>query len=135
MGRSRGGLTTKIHLLTDGKGRPLRFLLTPGQSADISSAPDLIEGMRAGAVIADKGYDSRAFRDLIRSRRMRVVIPSTRSRKRKIPYNRNAYRERNLVERCFNKLKHFRRIATRFDRLDCHFLSLLHLAATMIWLR
>ena len=95
----------------------------------------MIEGMRAKAVIADRGYDSRAFRDLIRSERMRVVIPSTRSRKRRIPYDRVAYRERNLVERCFNKLKHFRRVATRYDRLDCHFLSLLHLAAAMIWLR
>ena len=135
MGRSRGGLTTKIHLLVDGAGKPLRFLLTPGQSADISSAPALIEGVKAKGVIADKGYDSRAFRDMIRSKRMRVVIPSTRSRKRAIPYNRAAYRERNLVERCFNKLKHFRRVATRYDRLDCHYLSLLYLAASMIWLR
>ena len=113
----------------------MRFLLTPGQEADISSAPALIKGMKAKGVIADKGYDSRAFRDLIRSKRMRVVIPSTRSRKRRIPYNRRAYRERNLVERYFNKLKHFRRVATRYDRLDSHFLGLLYLAATMIWLR
>ena len=91
--------------------------------------------MKAKGVIADKGYDSRAFRDLIRSKRMRIVIPSTRSRKRRIPYNRVAYKERNLVERCFNKLKHFRRVATRYDRLDCHYLALLHLASTMIWLR
>lgn len=91
--------------------------------------------MKAEAVIADKGYDSRPFRDLIRSKRMRVVIPSRSIRKRKIPYNRSAYKERNLVERCFNKLKHFRRIATRYDRLDRYFLASLHLAATMIWLR
>lgn len=128
-------MTTKIHLLTDGLGRPLRFILTPGQAADIKSAPDLLEGMKAEAVIADKGYDSNAFRALIRSKRMRVVIPSNRSRKRARRYDRHAYRERNRVERCFNKLKHFRRIATRFDRLDCHYLALLHLAATMIWLR
>ena len=128
-------MTTKIHLLVDGSGRPLRYLLTPGQAADISSAPALIEGMKAKGVIADKGYDSRAFRDLIRSKRMRIVIPSTRSRKRRIPYNREAYKERNLVERCFNKLKHFRRVATRYDRLDSHFLALLYLASTMIWLR
>lgn len=128
-------MTTKIHLLTDSLGRPLRFILTPGQAADIKSAPALLEGMKAKAVIADKGYDSRAFRDLIHSKRMRVVIPSTRSRKRAIRYDRQAYKQRNRVERCFNKLKHFRRLATRFDRLDCHFLALLHLAATMIWLR
>ena len=121
--------------MVDTLGRPLRFLLTPGQAADISSAPALIEGMRAGGVIADKGYDSRAFRDLIKSKRMRVIIPSTRSRKRRIRYDREAYKLRNQVERCFNKLKHFRHIATRFDRLDCHYLAFLHLAATMIWLR
>ena len=113
----------------------MRYSLSPGQKADISSAPALIKGMKAKGVIADKGYDSRAFRDLIRSKRMRIVIPSTRSRKRRIPYNRVAYKERNLVERCFNKLKHFRRVATRYDRLDCHFLALLYLASTMIWLR
>lgn len=116
-------------------GRPLRYLLTPGQEADISSAPALIDGFKAKGVIADKGYDSRAFRDLIRSKRMRIVIPSTRSRKRRIPYNRVAYKERNLVERCFNKLKHFRRVATRYDRLDCNFQALLYLASIMIWLR
>ena len=66
---------------------------------------------------------------------MRVVVPSTRSRKRKIRYDRKIYRERNLVERCFNKLKHFRRIATRFDRLDAHYLAFLHLASAMIWMR
>lgn len=135
MGRSRGGLSTKIHLLVDGSGRPLRFILTPGQAADISSAPALLEGIKARAVIADRGYDSRAFRNLIRARRMRVVIPSTRSRKRAIRYDKEIYKQRNLVERCFNRLKHFRRIATRFDRLDCHFMATLHLAATMIWLR
>ena len=135
MGRSRGGLTTKIHLLVDGKGFPLRFLLTPGQAADITSAPALLVGMKAKAVIADKGYDSRALRDLIRSKRMRVVIPSKANRKRAIRYDKEIYKQRNLVERCFNKLKHFRRIAVRYDRLDCHFMAALQLAATMIWLR
>ena len=135
MGRSRGGLSTKIHLLADGAGRPLRFILTPGQAADITSAPALLEGIKAKAVIADKGYDSNAFRGLIRGKRMRVVIPPTRTRKRAIRYDKEIYKQRNLVERCFNKLKHFRRIATRFDRLDCHFMAVLHLAATMIWLR
>lgn len=100
MGRPRGGLTTKIHRVADSAGRPLGFLLTPGQAADITSASDLLAGLTAKAVIADKGYDSRALRD--------------------------------LVERCFNKLKHFRRIATGFDRLDCHFMGALHLAATML---
>jgi transposase len=128
-------LTTKIHLVADSEGRPLRFLLTPGQAADITSVRDLLVGLRAKAVIADKGYDSRKLRDLIRAKRMRVVIPSKVNRKRAIRYDKEIYKQRNLVERCFNKLKHFRRIATRFDRLDCHFMAVLHLAATMIWLK
>jgi transposase len=135
VGRSRGGLTTKIHLVADSAGRPLRFLLTPGQAADITSAPELLAGLKAKAVIADKGYDSRTLRDLVRAKRMRVVIPSKANRKRAIRYDKEIYKQRNLVERCFNKLKHFRRISTRFDRLDCHFMGALHLAATMIWLK
>ena len=122
-------------MLTDGRGRPLRFILTPGQAADIKSAPALIEGMRAGGVIADKGYDSNAFRDLIKSRKMKVVIPSNRSRKRLRRYDKDAYKSRNRIERCFNKLKHFRRISTRFDRLDVYFMAWLHLASVILWTR
>ena len=135
MGRSRGGLTTKIHLLCDALGRPLRFLLTPGQAADIKSAPALIAGVPGHAVMADKGYDSNAFRDLISASGMKVIIPSNRTRKFLIPHDRVAYKERNRVERCFNKLKHFRHISTRFDRRDRYFLSFLFLASTLLWMR
>lgn len=121
--------------MADEAGRPLRFILTPGQAADVVSAPDLISGLKANAVIADKGYDSGELRDFIRAKRMRVVIPSKINRKRPIRYDKKVYKQRNLVERCFNKLKHFRRIATRFDRLDCHFMAFLNLAATVIWLK
>ena len=105
------------------------------RAADITSAPDLLAGLTAKAVIADKGYDGRALRDLVRAKRMRVVIPSKANRERAIRYDKEIYKQRNLVERYFNKLKHFRRIATRFDRLDCHFMGALHLAATMLWLK
>ena len=135
MGRSRGGLTTKIHLLVDALGRPLRLLLSAGQVHDINYAHALLEGIKTKAVVADKGYDANHLRAVIRKRRWRVVIPSTRSRKRKIRYDRKIYRERNLVERCFNKLKHFRRIATRFDRLDVHYMASLHLASAIFWMR
>lgn len=135
MGRSRGGLTTKIHLLADALGRPLRLLLTPGQASDIKSAPALLEGMRARAVIADKGYDSNALRALISEAGMAVVIPSNRTRKVLIPYDTELYKTRNRIERCFNKFKHFRRIATRFDRRDLHFSAFLHLASFLIWMR
>lgn len=135
MGRSRGGLTTKIHLLADTFGRPLRLLLTPGQAADITSAPALLDGMKATGVIADKGYDGNALRESLRMKGMEAVIPAKRNRLVPIPHNKEAYRTRNRIERCFNKLKHFRRIATRFDRLDCHYLGFLHLASAMLWLR
>lgn len=85
--------------------------------------------------MADKGYDSNAFRDLISASGMTVIIPSNRTRKVLIPHDRVAYKERNRVERCFNKLKHFRRISTRFDRRDRYFLSFLFLASTLLWMR
>ena len=111
------------------------MLLTPGQAADIKSAPALLEGMVAHGVIADKGYDSNALRALISQAGMAVVIPSNRTRKVLIPYDAHLYKTRNRIERCFNKLKHFRRIATRFDRRDLHFLAFLYLASFLIWMR
>src|SRR5690606_20606163 len=105
LGRSRGGLTTKIHMLADALGRPLRFILTGGQVHDIVAAPTLIEGIEGGAVIADKAYDSNAFRQIIADADMVAVIPSTRSRNVPIPHDKALYRTRNRIERCFNKLK------------------------------
>jgi transposase len=121
LGRSRGGLTTKIHTVTDAQGRPVRFILTAGQAADITSAPDLLAGLEAGGVIAEAGAQA--------------VIPSKRSRKILIPHDAIAYKLRNRIERFFNKLKHFRRIATRYDRRAVYFLAALHLASAMICMR
>lgn len=135
MGRSRGGLTTKIHLATDGLGRPLRIILTPGQRGDAPIAPDLLEGLSPHRVLADKAYDSNALRALILEMNAEPVIPCNPTRKRLIPYDFEAYKVRNTVERCFNKLKHFRRIATRFDRRAGYFLSFIHLASAMLWMR
>ncbi len=135
MGRSRGGLTTKIHTLTDAQGRPLRFILTGGQAHDSTTAADLLAGRTTTGVIADKAYDNNALRELIGEAGAAAVIPSTRSRKVIIPHDRLAYRLRNRIERFFNKLKHFRHIATRYDRRAVHFLAALHLASAMIWMR
>ena len=135
MGRSRGGLTTKIHMLADALGRPLRFKLTGGQVNDIVAAPEMIDAVDGGALIADKAYDSNAFRERVAQAGMLAVIPSNRTRKRTIPHDLGLYRLRNRIERCFNKLKHFRRFSTRFDRLDACFLAFIHLAAAMIWMR
>ena len=76
MGRSRGGLTTKIHMLCDTLGRPLRFLITPGQANDITAAPDLLKDQEAGAVLADKAYDSNDLRQRIADMKAEAVIPS-----------------------------------------------------------
>ena len=135
MGRSRGGLTTKIHTLTDAQGRPLRFILTGGQAHDSTTAADLLAGQAPAGVIADKAYDSNALREVIAEAGAQAVIPSIPSRKLIIPHDRLAYRLRNRIERFFNRLKHFRHIATRYDRRAVYFLAALHLASAMIWMR
>jgi transposase len=128
-------LTTKIHMLADSLGRPLRFILTGGHTHDIVAAPALLDGMDGAAVIADKAYDSNDLRQTIADAGMLAVIPSKRLRKVQIPHDPILYKARNRIERCFNKLKHFRRFATRFDRRAIHFLAFIHLAAAMIWMR
>jgi transposase len=122
-------------MLADALGRPLRFLLSAGNVNDISLAPALLEGVGGGAVIADKGYDSNGLRKIITDAGMTAVIPTIRTRKIQVPHDPLLYRARNRIERCFNKLKHFRRFATRFDRRANHFLAFIHLAAAMLWIR
>ncbi|NTS66880.1 IS5 family transposase [Sphingomonas sp. HHU CXW] len=135
LGRSRGGLTTKVHMLADTFGRPLRFRITPGQASDIASAPALLEGQRGKAVLADKAYDGNDLRGQIAAMDAEAVIPSKRNRKIAIPHDALIYKHRNQIERCFGRLKHFRRFATRYDRRIIHFTGFVHLAAAMIWLR
>jgi transposase len=122
-------------MLTDALGRPLRFLLSPGQVHDSRAALALLHGVTGGGVIADKAYDSNDIRRAIAEAGMRAVIPSNRSRKTLIPHDIEIYKTRNRIERCFNKLKHFRHFATRYDRRDIHFLAFIHLASAMLWLR
>ena len=135
MGRSRGGLTTKIHTLTDAQGRPLRFILTPGQAHDVTTAADLLADRNPAGVIADKAYDSNGLRNAIAATKAEAVIPSKSNRKIQIPHDAIAYKLRNRIEHFFNKLKHFRHIATRYDRRAVYFLAALHLASAMIWMR
>jgi transposase len=122
-------------MVADGQGRPLRFILTEGQRGDILMAPALLDGFEAKAVLADKAYDSNALRQLIADGGAQAVIPSNRSRKVLIPHDQAAYKDRNRIERCFNKLKHCRRFATRYDRRAIYFLAFIHLAAAMLWMR
>ena len=128
-------MTTKIHAITDTQGRPLRFILTGGEAHDSTTAADLLDGRTTTGVIADKAYDNNALREIIGNAKAEAIIPSLSSRKVQIPHDRVAYRLRNRIERFFNKLKHFRHIATRYDRRAIHFLAALHLASAMIWMR
>lgn len=117
LGRSRGGLSTKLHLALDALGHPLRLILTAGQIADIDCAHELIENLRMGALIADKGYDADAFVDAIEAGASKAVIPPRSNRINPRRFSRRLYRHRNLIERFFNRIKHYRRIATRYDKL------------------
>jgi len=119
----------------DSLGRPVRFVIAPGQSHDILAVPALLDGHKPSAVLADRAYDANSLRQYLDQIGAAAVIPSTRSRKEPIPHDPAVYNLRNRIERCFNKLKHFRRFATRYDRLARHYLAFIHLAAIMLWLR
>jgi transposase len=122
-------------MLADALGRPLRLIVTPGQRGDVTQAPALLEGQAGEAVLADKAYDSNALRTIIADMGAEAVIPSNRCRKVLIPHDAATYKHRNRIERGFNRLKHFRRFATRYERRTIHFAGFAHLAAIMIWLR
>ncbi len=127
-------MSTKIHAAVDALGNPVRLLLTGGQISDYQKADDLIEGFQADYVIADKGYDSDAFVQAINSTGAEAVIPPRSNRKKMRSYDEELYKDRNLVERLFQKLKHYRRIATRYERLARNYFSMLALVSTVIWL-
>ena len=130
IGRSRGGRTSKIHALADDRGRPVAFALTPGNVADITMAEVIVAAVAAPKrLIADKAYDAESFRNWLKQRRIKAVIPSTASRTTPYPIDRKAYRRRNVIERLFCKLKNWRRIATRYDRLARNYMAALALAA------
>ena len=134
MGKSRGGLSTKIHATVDVLGNPLRLLLTPGQASEYEQAVALIDGFTCEAVLADKGYDCAAFVDAIQCRGAEAVIPSKRNRPYPRTLDRHLYKARNLVERFFLKLKQFRRVATRYERLARNYQAMLSLVSAVIWL-
>ena len=134
IGRSRGGQTTKIHALTDDIGRPLAFLVTPGNTHDLAGARDLIGMVRSPRrLLADRAYDARSLRDELAARRIKAVIPPNPTRKHPHRYDKTAYKGRNVIERMFCRLKDFRRIATRYDKRADVFLSAILLAAAITW--
>ncbi|WP_443078460.1 IS5 family transposase [Streptomyces sp. NBC_01723] len=158
LGRSRGGLTTKIHLACDGRGRPLAILLTPGQRHDSICARPLLERIhvprtgvgrprcRPDQVIADKAYSSRGFGAYLRKRGIAHTIPEKTDQRRhrhnrgrhggRPPaFDRHLYRRRNVVERCFNRLKGFRGIATRYEKTATSYEAAVNLASFLLWAR
>jgi len=147
LGRSRGGFSTKLHLRCDARGRPVASHLTAGQRHDLIGVGPLFErgALRTGkrgrprwkpdAVIADKAYSAAWLLDALRRKGIVPVIPSRADQPANPDFDREAYRHRNLVERLVAKLKQFRRVATRYDKLAPHDLAFVQLASVIVWLR
>jgi transposase len=136
LGRSRGGLTTKIHVVVDAQGLPIKLALTAGQTHDGQIADCLLDHLGPRTIVlADKAYDANRIRALIEEHGATPNIPAKSNRKWKPCFSKRLYRERNLIERFFCKLKHFRRVATRYDKLAGNFLAMVQLASMRLWLR
>lgn len=135
LGRSRGGFSTKIHIAVDALGNPLRLHLTGGQCHDSPHAPLLVEGYEARVLIADKGYDSGPLVASVTSRGVLAVIPPKKNRLEQREYDRHLYRERHLVECFINKIKHYRRVFSRFEKLSKNYLGFLSFVSALVWLR
>jgi transposase len=131
-----GGFSTKIHLAVDALGNAVRFILSGGEQSDHRQADNLIENLSFDCLIADKGYDSEPFVERVERRGIKVVIPARRYNGRTgRKYDRHLYRERHLVECFIGKIKQWRRIFTRFEKLSKNYLSFIHLVSSLIWLR
>jgi putative transposase len=128
-------LTTKIHIAVDALGNVLRLLYTAGQVHESTKAEALIAGLPGQHILGDKAFDSDRFRAHVAQRKMVAVIPSNASRARAIPYDTHLYKERHLVECFINKIKHFRRVATRYDKTIASYASFVAVAACMLWMR
>ncbi len=136
MGRSRGGLTTKIHALVDAYGLPIVLKLSEGQAHDGRSAADMLETLTEGTILlGDRAYDSNLLRESLAARGAWANVKPMPHRLNPPAFSSFLYRYRNLVERFFNKLKHFRAVATRYDKRDDNFLASVKLASLRIWLR
>ena len=135
LGRSVGGFTTKIHAVVDALGLALRFRLTPGQRHEVTQARSLLAGFRDANILADRGYDSQQLVDYVENQGCVAVIPSRKNRKVQREYDEHLYKERHLVEIFFNKIKHFRRVFSRFEKKAASYMGFLAFASTILWLR
>ncbi len=128
-------MTTKIHAVVDALGNPVCLSLTPGQASDLGQAEPLLEQINPQALLADKAYDANALIDVLAKRNIAAVIPPKANRLIQRACDFALYKERNLVERFFNIIKHYRGIATRYDKLARNFLAAVHLVAAVIILK
>jgi len=136
IGLSRGGNTSKLHTRCDAHGNPAQFLLTPGNVSDFRMADDLLEDCHAESVIADKGYDSAKVRKRAEQNGSTPIIPNRTCNHQPNPhFDEFLYRLRHLIENLFARMKHFRSVATRYDKRGRNFLSFVYLAASMIWIK
>jgi transposase len=146
LGRSKGGFSTKIHLRCDNNGLPITFLITVGERHETVVFEALMEQgavkrqgsgrprIRPRRVVGDKGYSSRKIRAYCRRRGIRYTIPRKENEKHRGKFDKSAYRQRSWVERCFNRLKQFRRIATRYEKKAENYLAMLAIASILLWL-
>lgn len=133
IGRSRGGPSTKIHALVDALGNPVRLALSEGQTHEMKFAHELLADIKNAYVVADRAYDAAALRLALEANGCIVVIPSN-PRAALREYDRHLYRDRCLVEHFFQRIKRYRRIAMRFEKLARNFLAFLYLASALVWL-
>lgn len=132
LGRSRGGYSTKIHVTVDALGNPRRIILSAGQVHDLQVAPHLIKHEATQAVVADKAYDSDEFIALIGQLGAVAVIPPRANRTEQRQYDENLYADRNKVERFFNRVKHYRRLATRYEKTARNYLAFWLVACSVV---
>lgn len=135
LGRSRGGFSTKIHIAVDALGNPLRFILTGGERNDMAQAAALMENYEPKALIADKAYDSDDLIKSVTAQGIVAVIPPRKNRQQQREYDRHLYRERHLIECFINKIKHYRRVFSRFEKLSKNYLGFLSFVSALVWLR
>lgn len=146
LGRSKGGFSTKVHLRAEGQGKPLTIVLTPGQQHEATVFPQLLSSpklkragrgrprVRPGRIVADKGYTGQPIRSYLRRLGIKITIPRRRSERKPDRFDREIYRQRNRVERLINRLKQFRRLATRYEKQAENYLAMWQLGAILLWL-
>src|SRR5713226_3496371 len=146
LGKSQGGFSTKLHLRAEGRGKPMTFVLTAGQRHETTKFEALMEQgavkrvgrgrpkLRPKRILGDKGYSSRKIRNYLKRKGIGYTIPRRCNETRTGPFNRALYKERNYVERLINRLKQFRRVATRYEKRAVNFLAMVTLASIMLWL-